>query len=170
MRISKELVVAVVASAVAAIAVTAYATIPSTSGTITGCVDARGSLAVVDADASCGAGRKPLIWNRQGPAGPPGTALGYATVADDGTVLSGKNLGASPVVKTGVGTYCFELPYKPSNLVASPEALVRVAGGAPVVQASTGPLGCPAGSDAVVKTRNSATGRPIDAAFSVLFN
>jgi hypothetical protein len=69
-------------AAVAAVASVAYAAIPSSTGAITACVDSKGALKVIDAEAgvTCGNGKYPLTWNQQGPAGPqgaPGSTNGY---------------------------------------------------------------------------------------------
>ena len=58
-------------AAVAAVAGVAYGAIPSSNGTITACVDSKGALKVIDAEAgaTCGAGKQSLTWNQQGPAG-----------------------------------------------------------------------------------------------------
>jgi hypothetical protein len=55
-------------------AVGGYAAIPSSNGTITGCVSATGDLKVIDAEsgAVCGKSKKTLTWNQQGPQGSPG--------------------------------------------------------------------------------------------------
>ena len=51
-----------------------YAAIPSSNGTISACLDAKGALKVIDAEAgtTCGTGRQLLTWNQQGPQGVPG--------------------------------------------------------------------------------------------------
>jgi hypothetical protein len=51
-----------------------YAAIPSLNGTISGCVDAKGALKVIDVDngGSCAANSTPLTWNVRGPMGAPG--------------------------------------------------------------------------------------------------
>jgi len=69
-------------AAVAAVASVAYAAIPSSSGTITACVDSKGALKLIDAEAgnACGTGKYALTWNQEGPAGPqgaPGSTNGY---------------------------------------------------------------------------------------------
>jgi hypothetical protein len=58
-------------TAVAAVASVAYGAIPSSNGTITACVDSKGAPKIIDAEAGvvCGAGKKTLTWNQQGPAG-----------------------------------------------------------------------------------------------------
>jgi len=66
------LVVLGIAAAVAA--GISYAAIASSGGTISACMDARGTLKVIDAESgvSCGAGKQLLSWNEQGPQGIPG--------------------------------------------------------------------------------------------------
>ena len=77
----------VIVAAVAFLAVAAgvgYASIPSSSGTISACRDNKGVLRVIDAEAgqTCANNQQLLTWNQQGPAGPPGPAgiSGYETV------------------------------------------------------------------------------------------
>jgi hypothetical protein len=67
-------VIALLALAAVAAGGFAYAAIPSSNGTITGCLDAKGSLKVIDAEAgvTCGGGKRTLTWNQQGPPGPAG--------------------------------------------------------------------------------------------------
>lgn len=63
-----------VAAAVAAVAGVAYGAIPSANGTITACVDSKGAVKVIDAEAgaTCGAGKQTLTWNKQGKDGVSG--------------------------------------------------------------------------------------------------
>jgi hypothetical protein len=77
----------------------AYGAIPSSNGTVTGCVDSKGSLKVIDAEAgaTCAAAAKTLVWNKQGPTGPqgetgpqgpPGPSNAYYASTDQEVVLS----------------------------------------------------------------------------------
>ena len=53
---------------------TAFASIPSPSGTIDGCYSAlTGTLSVIDSNSTCGLLKTPLDWNQTGPQGPKGT-------------------------------------------------------------------------------------------------
>ena len=65
-----------VAAAVAAVASVAYGAVPSANGTISACVDSKGALKLIDAEAgaTCGAGKQALTWNKQGPAGKDGVS------------------------------------------------------------------------------------------------
>jgi hypothetical protein len=60
----------------------ALAAIPGANGVITACVNSKGALKVIDAEAGqdCGA-QQTLAWNQQGPAGPAGTS-GRVIVTD----------------------------------------------------------------------------------------
>lgn len=76
-------VVCVAAAVGMAGAAIAYATVPSSDGTITGCYSVNGAkerggteLNVVDAQAtSCARGQTSVSWNQQGPPGTPGTSV-----------------------------------------------------------------------------------------------
>lgn len=61
---------------VAGIASVAYGNVPASDGTITACVDNKGAVKVIDAEAGqvCGPSRQTLTWNQEGPAGPAGLA------------------------------------------------------------------------------------------------
>lgn len=71
-RKARWIVVAGVLAAVAASV--SYAAIPSLNGTISACLDAKGTLKVIDVDAggSCAANNQLLAWNQTGPQGNPG--------------------------------------------------------------------------------------------------
>jgi hypothetical protein len=79
----RKLYVIVAAGALLALAAgVSFAAIPSSNGTITGCVGpSGGNLKVINAEAgaSCANGQKQLSWNQQGPAGENGVS-GYETV------------------------------------------------------------------------------------------
>ena len=79
----RKLYVFVAAGALLALAAgVSYAAIPSSNGTITGCVGPNGGdLKVINAEAgaSCSKGQTQLSWNQQGPAGQNGVS-GYETV------------------------------------------------------------------------------------------
>jgi hypothetical protein len=70
---ARWVVLPAIVAAVAAAGI-AHAAIPSSNGTISACLDAKGALKVIDAEAgtTCAAGREPLTWNQQGPQGAPG--------------------------------------------------------------------------------------------------
>lgn len=59
----------------------------------------------------------------QGPQGEAGTAVAYAHVLSDGTVVASesKNISQTNVVKppATLGTYCFTLNFTPKNMVAT---------------------------------------------------
>jgi hypothetical protein len=73
--------IAVLGVAAALTAGISYAAIPSADGTISACIDPKGTVKVIDADngATCGAGKQLLTWNQQGPQGLPGVS-GYEQV------------------------------------------------------------------------------------------
>ena len=81
----RKLYVFVAAGALLALAAgVSYAAIPSSNGTITGCVGPNGGdLKVINAEAgaSCSKGQTQLSWNQQGPAGEDGVS-GYETVVE----------------------------------------------------------------------------------------
>lgn len=110
MRITRRTgLIALIALAAVAVAGTAYATIPDSSGVIHGCYDSGGNLKVIDAPTtpSCPKGYTPVNWNNTGSPGPqgpkgdkgdPGTFAGHFAspngkfaidVTDDGIVLQG---------------------------------------------------------------------------------
>jgi hypothetical protein len=101
----------------------AYATIPDSNGVIHGCYQkTTGSLRVIDTDVgqSCTPSEKTLSWNKEGPpgpSGPPGSALAYAYVAQDGSMFNSKNVTA--VTHPSTGVWCFDLPFTPHVAVAT---------------------------------------------------
>lgn len=111
-----------------------------------------------------------------GPAGAAATALGYAKVNLDGTVVmsESKNVTSANVVKTGPGgaSYCFiKLPFTPNSVMATNDynlsayTSIVFATLAAELPATTG---CPAGTQAMVGT--SVAGAPAPSPFYVLFN
>lgn len=72
-RPSPALVVATAALVVALGGVT-YAAIPGPDGTIHSCIDGRGTMRVIDSDASCNQGETALNFAQKGPQGPGGPA------------------------------------------------------------------------------------------------
>lgn len=118
----RTLLVALLALAAVAAAGLAYGAIPSSNGTITGCVDAKGSLKLIDAEAgaTCAAGKQTLTWNQQGPAGPqgaqgtqgpqgpqgaPGPSDGYFVSAPDKTVAAGSGYQTIATLDLPPGSY-----------------------------------------------------------------
>jgi pilus assembly protein FimV len=103
-----------------------------------------------------------------GAAGAPGTALGYAKVNLDGTVVASESKGVTSanVVKTGPGSasYCFKgLAFTPNSAAATidynlssynSEAFVAMAPELP------GTTGCPAGTQAMVGTGQGTSATP----------
>lgn len=74
-----------VVAAVAAIASVAYGAIPSSNGTITACVDSKGAIKLIDAEAgaTCGAGKQTLTWNQQGKDGVSGREVVTTQTAEN---------------------------------------------------------------------------------------
>ncbi len=68
----KPLVGATVAMLAVGAGVVAYASIPGSTGVISGCIGNNGVLRVIDSAASCQQNETPLNWNQTGPAGPQG--------------------------------------------------------------------------------------------------
>ena len=79
------------AVAVAGIASVAYGHVPSSDGTITACVDNKGAVKIIDAEAGqvCGPSRQTISWNEEGPAGPSG-------LTDLETVYAESELNSNP--------------------------------------------------------------------------
>jgi hypothetical protein len=170
----------IAATALLAIAAgVSYAAIPGSNGTISACKDSKGALKVIDADAgqSCADGQQLLTWNQRGPQGEPGSALGYALVASNGSVIDGSssNVSDANVTHAGLGVYCFEnLPFAPKNAVVS---LVpgSGAGSGPLVPtplvATPAPYAPCNGNDAMVMMVDPASSVPSrNQAFYILFN
>jgi hypothetical protein len=97
----------------------AWASIPASSGVISGCYNSKtGALSVIDAAKvhSCPKNTKSLNWNQKGPAGPKGAPGAAGTARDAGVVLSvGQNgpsfypnglKGWRSVTSFGTGEYC----------------------------------------------------------------
>jgi hypothetical protein len=128
---------ATVAALVALLAVlggVAYATIPDSGGVIHGCYkNENGQLRVIDsATDSCLSSETAIDWSQtgpsgptgpsgasgpSGPSGPEGTALGWAHVQADGSILSSK--GVVQVTHPATGVYCFDLSFTPNVVVAT---------------------------------------------------
>jgi hypothetical protein len=73
----KKTIIAAILAATLSAGITAYASIPSSSGTITGCYKpSDGKLHVIDTDAgqTCASGEASVTWNQTGPPGPQGAA------------------------------------------------------------------------------------------------
>jgi hypothetical protein len=75
-KLGRTVLVAAAAIGVVGIAGVAYGAVPSSDGSITACVDSKGAVKVIDAEAGevCSPSRKTLTWNQEGPAGPAGLA------------------------------------------------------------------------------------------------
>src|SRR5262245_44092591 len=75
-KLGRTVLASAVAVGVVGVASIAYGAVPSSDGTITACVDSKGAVKVIDAEAGqvCGPSRETLTWNQEGPAGPAGLA------------------------------------------------------------------------------------------------
>jgi hypothetical protein len=107
--------------------------IPDASGVIHGCYDPQGALRVIDpASSSCKNNETALNWSQTGPAGPTGpngpkgatgptgpsgSALGYAYVLQDGSLINSK--GVVLVTHPSTGLWCFALAFTPHVAVAT---------------------------------------------------
>ena len=84
----------------------AWAAIPGSNGTISGCYDRNGALRVIDAEAGAACERREtaLAWNQAGPPGPPGPSDAYVTtVSPQSPLLDGVvNTVASMNVPAGL--------------------------------------------------------------------
>jgi hypothetical protein len=156
-----------------------YAAIPSADGTISACKSSKGALKVIDVEAgqSCPDGQQLLAWNQQGRQGEPGSALGYALVADSGGVIdsSSSNVSDANVTHAGVGVYCFhDLPFDPKHAVVTLVPGVS-SGSGPLVPeplvATPAPHAPCTGDDAMVMLVDPASGVPSrNGGFYILFN
>jgi hypothetical protein len=125
---------ATVAAVVALLAVAggvAYATIPDAGGVIHGCYKtSSGALRVIDHPAeSCLPSETSIEWSEtgpsgpsgpsgsSGPSGPAGSALGYAYVAQDGSLFNSK--GVLQVTHPSTGVWCFDLDFTAHVAVAT---------------------------------------------------
>jgi hypothetical protein len=90
----------------------AYATIPDSSGVIHGCYKNNGGdLRVIDdATQSCARNETSIDWDQFGP-------LGYAYVAEDGSLFNSK--GVVGVTHPSTGVWCFDLEFTPHVAVAT---------------------------------------------------
>lgn len=112
-----------------------------------------------------------------GASGAAGTAVGYATVAGDGSVSLALNVATANVTKpaSSTGFYCFSgLAFTPHNAqvtLGEPFPSGETLGLAPRVKVGTpdAGFGCPAGTQALVTIRKDAGGLE-DHPFSILFN
>ncbi len=109
----------------------AYATIPDAGGVIHGCYKTNnGQLRVIDdATESCNPSETAIAWSQVGPSGPAGatgpsgasgpagSALGYAHVAEDGTLFNSK--GVVAVTHPAMGVWCFDLDFTANVVVAT---------------------------------------------------
>jgi len=121
----KSTVVAVVVIVFVGAVGFAYATIPDANGVIRGCFKTQsGALRVIDPTTqSCLPSETALSWDQIGQQGPPGlpgpagTALGYAYVAQNGTLFNSK--GVLQVTHPTTGVWCFRLAFTPHVAVAT---------------------------------------------------
>jgi hypothetical protein len=124
------LVGACVVVGVGAVATVVQASIPGPGGVINGCYkNSGGDLRVIDSSGTCKNNETALNWHQTGPkgpqgpqgspgpAGPAGGALGYAAVADNGTLLVSK--GVSQITHPNTGVWCFGLSFTPHVAVAT---------------------------------------------------
>src|SRR5438093_8667590 len=107
MRVFRKARLVVALGVVAAVAAgVSYAAIPSSNGTISACLDAKGGLKVIDVETggTCGANTKLLTWNQQGPPGTPGpkgdpgtpgVSMGFEFYGLNKTVYIDGNAGAT---------------------------------------------------------------------------
>jgi hypothetical protein len=113
-----------------------------------------------------------------GPQGPAGTALAYAHVNGDGTLVAGRSKAIGQVTHPAVGTYCFTgLPSGVANVVATMDVNQGAPAGAglPQAQATLGPGTfnntqqiCPGAQAAVLVVDDGANF--LNKAFYVSFN
>lgn len=109
----------------------------------------------------------------EGEAGAPGTALGYARVASDGTIDPATSKGVISAVTAGGSLICFELAFQPRNVVATIEAYAtdqtNSEYGTVVSGVGKGFSACPEGTDAYIATSN-LSGSSVHLPVFVLFN
>jgi hypothetical protein len=103
-----------------------------------------------------------------GDTGAAGSALAYARVEPNGTLVAAesKNMGGAVVTRGSEGHYCFSnLPFTPHNVVASPQAALTSINVATVVFPT-----CPAGTQVSVEIWDINTVGEVDSAFMIIFN
>lgn len=111
----------------------------------------------------------------QGPPGTPGTARAFAHVFADGTLETAAARSIGRVTRPAAGTYCFYLPFRPANVVATLDAARSPA--IETVKATTRPddargNACTGAESASVSVIDSIGNRRAlkDGGFFVLFN
>ena len=144
----------------------AVAAIPDSSGVIHGCYQkGAGNLRVVNSASDCRPSERSIDWNQQGP---PGTARAFAHVLADGSLDPTESKNVRGVVHSSVpdhaDTYCFDLDFRPANVVATPQGRALQMGAS--LEAEDIAPYCPPGfRDAAAFTQSSITGGPFYIAF-----
>lgn len=99
--------------------VTAYASIPASDGTITGCYKpSDGKLFVIDSTATCPSGTNTLTWNQAGPQGPTGATgatgatgpQGPAGMVSQASFTNLNQVNATNLAYTNIATVTIVLP------------------------------------------------------------
>lgn len=105
-----------------------------------------------------------------GANGKDGTALAYAHVQFDGTVLNSFNIPASGVTSTGAGVFCIRgLSFTPNNVVATADLASDSVGDVAIAELGAG-SGCPAQTQITVKTSHAGATTTSDISFFVNVN
>jgi hypothetical protein len=110
----------------------------------------------------------------KGDTGAPGSALAYARVNSNGTIVDADTKGVSVTLKAGTGIYCLSVPAGAHNVVASidPGGTTGASPGDTVFPTMGATLiglaGCPAGTNVGVFTENTGNSAKDDPFYLVV--